>query len=186
MGLENSLKAEIDTYIKDNAKNFFYDYIKAEVSDDFSNIHFNSQNLWFYLTLSGYIGRSWLEKRIVEEKDFIKDVLEKYPEPTNAIGKKHREVVDVLLKDIYKILINQVDVYTDNYPDISRYIEQYEADIQTYHAIERYNNPVNWYAADPKEYKSFSDKNPDFFSDLLLFEILGKKLNEHYQKRNKI
>ena len=176
MGLENSLKTEIDLYIKMNAKNYFCDYIKTEVQGDFSKIHFNSQNLWFYFTLSGYIGRSWLGKGIVAEELFLQDVLEKYPEPTNAIGKKHREVVTVLLKDIYKILINQVDVYTNNYPNINRYIDQYESEQQTYHAIERYNNPVNWYTFSPKEYKSFSDENPDFYSDLLLFEILGEKL----------
>lgn len=176
IGLDDLLKIEIEDYVKNNRILIFRKYIIEHTEIKSNGICINNQNLGFYFELAGFILRSLFGK--LDNKDTFQNTINKeYPDPSFQIGKKHKEIVIILLEDIYSIMSNQVNIYLNKFPNTNKYFEQYTMSPKLCHAIEQYVNPCNWYVPKCYAYVEFSDSNPDFYSDLLLYEILGQKID---------
>lgn len=177
---ETHLKIKIEEYVSNNIKVIYSKYIYNQVKSNKINFSVNTQNLCFYFKIAKFIIQSMLGSSVNDKNTFKTEILEEYIEPSDPVGKKHREIVIVLLDDIYSILDNQVDVYSNKFPNINKYTKQFASKKNVFHAIEKYNNPVNWYSPISREYIDFAKTNPDFYSDLLMFEFLGKKISNKY------
>ena len=88
-----------------------------------------------------------------------------------------------MVEDICDIIYNPVDIYHDNNPDENDYLNSYYSKSkQITFVVDKYCNPINWYGKisgnSISNYKQFSENNLDFYSDLFLFEVIGRKEND--------
>lgn len=133
------------------------------------------QKTCFYLELSGYIMKSMVDISLLpEEHNFIDSLYSLKFKPYEGEKNSFFELLNELLKDLYRVISNQVNIYSNF--DINKYKNQYVSPKRMPHIVEKYCNPINWYDNDSESYIKFAFNNLDYHSDLLMFEVLGREI----------
>ena len=120
---------------------------------------------------------------IIDKNDLVQYLMQ-LPGLADGSDRFFESIVRVLVQDCCELMYTKPD-FRSVEPQIS--MKNYFSFCSTgetkavYDATEKYCNPLNWFRQDEKNdmlfhvsYQRFSKANLDYFSDLLLFENIGK------------
>lgn len=170
---ENCSKVLVKSVVKFISSNLFLTKEQRIYRNDFVNLLDNKT--YFYLELAGYIMKSMIDVSLLpKEGDFIDSMYSLKFVPYDNVQSGFFELLNDLLKDMYRIIGNQVDVYSNF--DVNKYKAQYMPQKRMPHIIEKYCNSINWYENNSESYTKFIFNNLDYHSDLIIFEVLGNKI----------
>lgn len=131
-----------------------------------------------YLNIAGYFMKLLVGHTTPSKNEFKKQIKDSRFSLCKSGDKHFISVLDDLLDDVYSILSNQQNVYEPAKIKIEKYKKQFIPDKKVVCSIEQYRNPLNWYGSECKNYNKFAEQNLDFYSDLILFEIIGKEIEK--------